>query len=166
MTTRRTSPGAASETNSVKPSAWARPTPPGRRRSISTSRIFSSGSPKVICRSKYCTNLSVLLTAPLADDRTNDKSADCSQNEDGRVRLGDNGIREAQEYAEDQTIKPRGTGNLATPRTNPIAKRLKNAPAKAALLSVNASGIMEAADKAPQTMPHIAPSMSFDIADF
>src|SRR6266550_1652206 len=108
ITTRRTSPGAASETNSVKPSAWARPTPPGSRRSISTSRIFSSGSAKVICSSQCPTNLSLILAAPLAHDKTNHNSADCSQNEDGHVCLCDDGIGQAQEHPEDQTIKPRG----------------------------------------------------------
>lgn len=42
------SSGAASDTNTVSPPEWAKPTPPGSRRSISTSRVsggccFNSG---------------------------------------------------------------------------------------------------------------------------
>src|SRR4051794_1075574 len=37
--TRTRSPGAASETKTVFPSAWANPIPPGRIRSTSTSRV-------------------------------------------------------------------------------------------------------------------------------
>src|SRR6185369_5788247 len=40
--TRRRSPGTASETKTVFPSAWANPRPPGRIRSISTSKVVIS----------------------------------------------------------------------------------------------------------------------------
>jgi len=42
-----------------------------------------------------------------------------------------------------------GTGRRAAPMTNPIAKRLRNAPISAALLSEKDNGIIEAADNAP-----------------
>ena len=42
-----------------------------------------------------------------------------------------------------------GKGSRAAPMTKPIAKRFKNAPVKAAVLSVKLSGNIDAADSAP-----------------
>ena len=42
-----------------------------------------------------------------------------------------------------------GHGNATAPITNPMEKRLMNAPSRAALLSGNVSGSIEAADNAP-----------------
>ena len=59
-----------------------------------------------------------------------------------------------------------GIGIRAAPMTKPIAKRLRNAPISAALLSENDNGIIEAADSAPLTRPQIVPSKIRDIINF
>src|SRR5947207_1560373 len=56
-----------------------------------------------------------------------------------------------------------GQSRRTAPITNPIEKRLMNAPSNAARLSENSNGIMLAADRAPYTNPEIMPSINRDM---
>src|SRR5882672_943831 len=56
-----------------------------------------------------------------------------------------------------------GSGRRAAPITKPMEKRLRKAPARAAFLSGNSSGIIEAAERTPYTTPQMVPSNRRDI---
>src|SRR5689334_10890621 len=55
-----------------------------------------------------------------------------------------------------------GSGRRAAPMTKPIAKRFRNAPVKAAVLSLKVSGNIDAAESAPYTRPQIVPRVKRD----
>ena len=88
-------------------------------------------------------------TAPLADNETDNSSAESAQDKDRRKNWV---IMASGRLSRTPKIRPcahDGTGRCAEPMTKPIAKRLRKAPINAALLFENDKGIIEAAESAP-----------------
>ena len=61
------------------------------------------------------------------------------------------------------TSQPGQPGNWTQPMTNPMAKRLVNAPSNAVVLSGKDIGSIRPTSSAPKTIPAIRPRTTFDM---